>query len=108
MSRDQQLYPQRDRFIYKDLFRRSGAVVLSSSRGSELSYEKDELENGLFTEYVLRALSSKEADTDKDDRVSTDELRDYVSRSVSTASGGLQNPVVDRDNIEARFSLPIR
>lgn len=109
VPRGQHLYAQqRNRFIYNDLFRRSGAIVLSSSRGSELSYEKDELENGLFTEYVLRALSSKGADTDNDGRVSTDELRDYVSKSVSTASGGLQNPVVDRDNIEARFSLPIR
>lgn len=40
--------------------------------------------------------------------LSTDELRDYVARSVSAASNGLQNPVVDRDNIEVRVSLPLR
>jgi hypothetical protein len=108
IPRDQHLFAGRDRYIYNDLFRRSGAVVLSSSRGSELSYEKDDLENGLFTEYVLRALSSNEADVDKDRRVSTDELRDFVSKSVSAASGGLQNPVVDRDNLEMRFSLPLQ
>jgi WD40 repeat protein len=108
IPRDQYLYADRDRYIYNDLFRRSGAIVLSSSRGSELSYEKDDIQNGLFTEYVLRALSSPEADTNKDKRISTDELRDFVSKSVSTASGGLQNPVVDRDNLEMRFSLPLK
>jgi WD40 repeat protein len=108
VPRDQHLYAQGDRFIYNDLFRRSGAIVLSSSRGSELSYERDDLENGLFTEFVLRALSTKEADVDKDGRVSTDELRDYVARAVSAASNGLQNPVVDRDNIEVRISLPLQ
>jgi hypothetical protein len=105
---DQHLYTNRERFIYNDLLRRSGAIVLSSSGGAELSYEKDDLQNGLFTEYVLRALSSSEADTDKDRQLSTDELRSYVSQAVSTASGGLQNPVVDRDNLEMHFALPLR
>jgi WD40 repeat protein len=98
----------RNRFIYNDLFRRSGAIVLSSSRGSELSYEKDELQNGLFTEHVLRALSSNQADTNGDRKLSTDELRSYVAKTVSAASGGLQNPVVDRDNLEVEFSLPLQ
>ena len=104
----QHLYTQGDRFIDNDLFRRSGAIVFSSSRGTELSYETDQLENGLFTEYVLRALSTKEADLDKDGQISSDELRNYVARSVSAASNGLQNPVVDRDNIEVRFVLPLK
>lgn len=108
ISRVQDSFTDRNRFIDNDLFRRSGAIVLSSSRGSELSYEKDELENGLFTEYVLRALSTPIADLNRDHRLSSDELREFVSKSVSSATGRLQNPVVDRDNLEMQFSLPLR
>ena len=46
----------RDRFIFNDLFRRSGAVVFSSSRGSEFSYESDAAGNGYFTECILAGL----------------------------------------------------
>jgi WD40 repeat protein len=97
----------RSRFIYNDLFRRSGAIVLSSSRGSEPSYERDDLQNGVFTEVVLNALSTKEGDANRDGRISTDELRDYVISRVPRISQGLQHPVVDRDNLDMLFSLPL-
>ena len=32
---------ERDRYIYNDLTRRSGAIIFSSSKGGEFSYEKD-------------------------------------------------------------------
>jgi hypothetical protein len=86
----------RNRFIYNDLLRRSGAIVFSSSRGKEFSYEFKKLKNGLFTEYIIRAITTTEADTDKNGIVSTDELRKYVSKEVSKFSGGAQNPTVDR------------
>ncbi|HAN79676.1 MAG TPA: hypothetical protein DCQ31_18895 [Bacteroidales bacterium] len=95
---------QKDRYIYNDLMRRSGAIVFSSSKGGELSYEFSNLENGLFTEYIMKALSG-EADADKNGIVSTDELRTYVSAEVSKASGGAQNPTVDRDNIFQKFGF---
>ncbi len=97
----------RSRYIYNDLFRRSGSIVLSSSRGSELSYERDDFENGVFTEIVLKALSSKRADVNSDRRISTDELINYVTNQVSEVSSGLQHPVVDRDNLYVNFSLPM-
>ncbi len=96
-----------DRYIYNDLFRRSGAIVLSSSRGAELSYESDEIQNGMFTSEVIRALSSSLADKNKDKSISTEELRDYVIREVAEKTNGLQNPTVDRDNLENAFVLPI-
>ena len=52
----------KDRYIYNDLVRRSGAIVFSSCRGDEVSYESAEYENGLFTEYILRALGGGGAD----------------------------------------------
>ena len=96
---------QKDRYIYNDLVRRSGAIVFSSSKGGELSYERSDIENGLFTEYIMKALTTTEADKDKNGTVSTDELREYVSTQVAKASGDLQHPTVDRDNIYQKFGF---
>ncbi len=99
---------QKDRYIYNDLVRRSGAIVFSSSKGGELSYERSDIENGLFTEYIMKALTTSEADKDKNGIVSTDELRQYVSEQVAKASGDLQHPTVDRDNIYQKFGFGVK
>jgi WD40 repeat protein len=97
----------RDRYIYNDLMRRSGAIVFSSSLGGEFSYENDKFKNGLFTEAIIKSLTEKKADKDKNSIISTDELRDYVMKTVSQLSDNLQNPTVDRDNIYQKFGFPI-
>ena len=97
----------RDRYIYNDLRRRSGAIVFSSSRGGEFSYEKNEYQNGLFTEAIIKSLSGNEADEDSNGIISTDELRDYVIKTVPEFSDNLQHPTVDRDNIYQKFGFPI-
>ncbi|MGM0556046.1 MAG: caspase family protein [Myxococcota bacterium] len=98
---------ERDRFIYRDLRRRTGAIVVSSSRGSEYSYESPEWKNGAFTEAVVEALTGDAADRDDDGAVSTDELREYVREKVPELTDGAQNPTVDRDNIHRKFALPL-
>jgi len=47
---------QKNRYIYNDLIRRSGAIVFSSSLGGEFSYESDQLKNGFFTHSVMKGL----------------------------------------------------
>ncbi len=96
---------QKDRYIYYDLARRSGSIVFSSSKGGELSYERSDIENGLFTEYIMKALTTTVADKDGNGTISTDELRAYVSEQVAKASGDLQHPTVDRDNIYQKFGF---
>lgn len=88
----------RERYIYQDLAKRTGAVVFSSSKGGEYSYESAAVQNGLFTEAILKGLSKK-ADTNKDGAVSTQELRAFVAEDVSAASGDLQHPTIDRNNL---------
>ena len=97
----------RDRYIYNDLLRRSGAIVFSSSKGGEFSYEYEKLKNGLFTEAIIEALTTEQADADGDHIVSTEELRTYVIKFVSYLSGDLQHPTVDRDNIYLSFGFPL-
>jgi len=99
---------QKDRYIYNDLVRRSGAIVFSSSKGGELSYERSDIQNGLFTYWVIKALTTKDADKNNDGFVSTDELREYVSAQVGKASGDLQHPTVDRDNIYQKFGFSVK
>ena len=94
---------EHDRFIHRDLRRRTGAIVFSSSRGSERSYESHEIQNGYFTQAIIEALT--DGDTD---RISTDKLRERVKVAVPEMTGGCQHPTVDRDNIHRTFSFPLR
>jgi hypothetical protein len=102
---------EKDRYIYNDLARRSGAIVFSSCRGGEFSYEDARLQNGFFTAKIIEALKGQAADKNKDEIVSTDELREYVCREVpkltadETYPEGLQHPTVDRDNIFQKFGF---
>ncbi|HRY54141.1 MAG TPA: caspase family protein [Spirochaetia bacterium] len=100
---------ERDRYLFNDLSRRSGAIVFSSCTGDQVSWESEAFENGLFTEYLLRALAGA-ADRDKSGAVDSEELRRYVSEGVLAETRGRypseQLPVVDRDNLSLRLLLP--
>lgn len=92
----------RDSFINKDLYRRTGAVVFSSSRGNELSYEPEkynEAENGFFTRAVIESLQGYASDSMPYGIITFDEMKAYVTEAVSRKTYGMQNPTVDRDNI---------
>ncbi|MBN2532808.1 MAG: caspase family protein [Spirochaetales bacterium] len=96
----------RDRYIYNDLLRRSGAIVFSSSRGGELSYESDQYKNGLFSWAIISCLKDKKADTDGNGIIMIDELQAYVGKTVPELTRGMQHPTIDRDNIYLKFGLP--
>ena len=98
---------QKDRFIYNDLARRSGAVVFSSSKGGEFSYEDSRLENGLFTEEIINAFQKNMADTNGDGKITMEELKSFVLSAVSKSSDGKQNPTIDRDNIYQKLIFPV-
>jgi hypothetical protein len=107
-GQDRSFLLNKNRYIYNDIFRRSGAIVFSSSRGGEFSYENDILENGLFTEAVIQSLNQKTTDKDGNNKISIDELKEKVIKVVSELSQNLQNPTVDRDNTYQKFSFPLQ
>jgi uncharacterized caspase-like protein len=96
----------RNRMIYSALSRRSGAVVLSSSRGTEESFESASLANGYFTHALLRALSDPGADSNGDAELSPEELRAFVASEVERLSKGRQHPTIDLDNPLSTLTLP--
>ena len=104
---------QRDRFIYADIARRSGAIVLSSSMPNETSAEAGYLGNGLFTEGLLNALTDPGLDPSGDGWVSVTELFEatyaFVTREsdLDDGDGPGQHPVIDRDNLQIDVRLPL-
>jgi uncharacterized caspase-like protein len=95
----------RDRYVYNDLTRRTGAIVFSSSRGVESSYEGPEWNNGAFTAELLAGLQTGEQGSTI---VTVDALREYVAKAVPERTNGRQHPTVDRDNREMKFGFPLR
>jgi len=85
---------------FADLRRGTGAVVLSSSSGSEFSYEDASWQNGVFTYAVREALSGKAGETGK---IKVSALQDYVSERVRELTDGKQNPTMRRENLALDF-----
>jgi len=74
-----------------------GSMVLAAARGN--AYEiGGNVKHGLFTQWLLRALDSRDADRNPSDgKLSADELRTFVQENVRQASGrlGLEQRVMD-------------
>ncbi|MEZ4776222.1 MAG: caspase family protein [Bacteroidia bacterium] len=61
---------------------REGFITIASSQAEQYSYEDDVWKNGAFTEAIVKALGSAQADTDRNKIITTTELYDYISREV--------------------------
>ncbi len=96
---------ERDRFVLRNVERRSGAVIFSAAGASEYALEDPKLGHGLFTAGLLEVLGSASADTDHDGRIDVTELERAVRSLVAEWSGGTQHPRIDRENIQARISF---
>jgi uncharacterized protein YgiM (DUF1202 family) len=91
-----------DNFLAR-LSRGKGRVVLTASRGNELSEERDELKHGVFTYYLLEGLRGS-ADLDGDGVITVDEVYAYVSLKVASATGQNQHPM-KKGEVEGQLIL---
>ncbi len=80
-----------------------GRVVLTASRASEVSEERDDLGHGVFTYYLLEGLKGK-ADFDADGVITVDEAYSYVSTQVPAVTGQNQHPV-KKGEVEGQLIL---
>jgi hypothetical protein len=105
--------PQHQRYVWRDIRRRTGAIVISSSRGDEPSIESDAMRNGAFTEAVLEAITDPLADEPETPDsgygnylFTVESLRATLATRVPELTGDRQHPVVDRDNVHMTIELP--
>jgi uncharacterized caspase-like protein len=82
-----------------------GKVILTASAANEVSVEKDELNHGVFTYYLLEGLRGK-ADMDRDSMITVDEAYRYVYDQVPMATGQEQHPV-KKGSVEGSLILSI-
>jgi len=82
-----------------------GKVIITASSANEVSVEKDELQHGVFTYYLLEGLRGK-ADMDRDSMVTVDEAYRYVYEQVPMATGQEQHPV-KKGSVEGNVVLSI-
>jgi uncharacterized caspase-like protein len=82
-----------------------GKVIITASAANEVSVERDELQHGVFTYYLLEGLKGA-ADTDGDGLVTVDEVYRYVSDRVPKATHQEQHPV-KKGTVEGSLVLSI-
>ncbi len=80
-----------------------GRIVLSASKASEVSEEREDLGHGVFTYYLLEGLRGS-ADTDRDGIITVDEAYGYVSKKVPEVTGQNQHPI-KKGEVEGQLAL---
>lgn len=93
------------RSLFTDLRRGTGATVISSSGGAELSIEANQYENGLFTYCLLSGLTSGMADLNEDGEIFVSEIQLFVQTEVKRLSNGLQSPTSRLQNNELDYRI---
>ena len=108
------LYGRRLEQIIVPNLQQSGMVILASSSANESSYEHYSIENGLFTEAIVEALSthSNEVDHNNDQLITLGEFFDYVQQRVPVLTEKLfrdrkrqQRPILPIKELEDGFPL---
>jgi hypothetical protein len=80
-----------------------GKIIITASAANEVSVEKDELQHGVFTYYLLEGLRGV-ADFDRDGLITVDEIYRHVSERVPRATGQEQNPIL-KGSVEGSLVL---
>jgi hypothetical protein len=93
-----------DRFLDR-VVSGKGTIILTASGANEVSVEKDDLQHGVFTYFLLEGLEGK-ADIDHDGQITVDEAYDYVSKNVPKATRQEQHPV-KKGAVEGQLILGI-
>ncbi|WP_236612882.1 caspase family protein [Cesiribacter andamanensis] len=78
--------------------RGSGIDIIGASSASQHAYEGLGLQNGAFSYFVIRGLTTGAADTDRDGSISIAELKAYVTDAVADFTAGRQKPTSREEN----------
>jgi hypothetical protein len=71
-----------------------GINIIGASGGAEFALESEQWNNGVFTSALIEAVRNKKADLNSDNRITVEELRDFLGQRVSQLTKGAQKPSV--------------
>jgi uncharacterized caspase-like protein len=91
--------------LFSDLRRNTGATIIASAGAGEYAYEGGDIDNGVFTYFLMEALKNKQADYNKDQMITVSELIDYISLKVQKHTSGKQNPGKRSENLTIDFQI---
>lgn len=91
--------------LFTDLRRSTGATVISSAGGTQLSAEADEWENGAFTYCLLQGLKDKKAESDGETGITVSELMLYLETAVPELTNNTQKPTSRSENLVNDFRV---
>jgi len=74
----------------------AGTALIMSSKSEETSLEASGLRQGVFSHFLIRGLKG-EADSNRDKKVTIQELFDFVYSNVRSFTGNLQSPIIRGD-----------
>ena len=80
----------------------ANVTVLTSSKGSETSEERESWQHGAFTKALLDSFNDPAADINRNGLISTTGLATYLNRRVPTLTDGKQTP-----GMEVRFDTTV-
>ena len=96
--------------IFTNLKLGTGAVVITSSSGTEFSYEGksssgEEIKNGIFTYSFLSGLKNYQSDINKDKKIQISEIMNWVYNKVIDLTDGWQTPTLRREKLEFDYTI---
>ena len=91
--------------IENPILNMTNAVVLTSSQGSQVSSWYNEKKHGMFTYFFLKAIHDKNADFNKDNKLSYDEIFRFVSDSADGVPyyARREHSVIQTPTIEGQY-----
>ncbi len=89
--------------IFYGLGSTTGSQVVVATAGDSYAQESAQWNNGVFTYALLNGLQSGEADLNRDQKVSTDELVNYLRDTVKGLTDGNQVPRFREENLDNHF-----
>jgi uncharacterized caspase-like protein len=73
---------------------KGGTAFILSCKNREVSLEDSGLRQGIFSHYLIHGLKG-DADSDRNNVVTVQELYDFISSHVRSYTGNLQNPLIE-------------
>jgi hypothetical protein len=71
-----------------------GRIVLTSSSSTQYSFQKDDGDLSIYTQYLIEGIRTGAADRDQDGVISTDELHEYASEKVQAEAPAMTPKII--------------